>query len=136
MKVLRVAAVLLSILAVDVATQSSPAGTWRAVFVGPEGDRPKMFVDVLLDLKVDETTLTGMAEMGVWPGRAPIADGKIDGNRFTFTWTGLRPAYANGRLFYPRMTFAGILDGNQMTLTMIQNGDRPLEMKGERLVPK
>lgn len=102
MRVLRVAAVLLSILAVDVAAQSSPGGRWRATFSNPDDPNlPKMFVDVLLDLRANGTTLTGTAQMGSWPGLAPIADGKIDGTGFTFTWTGLRPANANGQILIP-----------------------------------
>jgi hypothetical protein len=133
MRSLRIAAVL-SILAVGLAAQNTAAGQWRAVFVNPnDPNNPKMFTEVILDLKVDGTTLTGTADMPVWPGLAPIADGKIDGNQFSFTWTGLRPFYANGREGYPSMTFTGAIDGNSMKLTMVEGGDLKREMKAERL---
>ena len=50
MRVLRIAAVLLSVLAVDVAAQSAPAGLWRAVVIPgqPLERQPKMFGDVLV----------------------------------------------------------------------------------------
>jgi hypothetical protein len=133
MRLLRIAVALLAVLAVDVTAQNTPAGQWRAVFANP-GDpkNPKMFTEVILDLTVDGTKLTGTAEMPTWPGLAPIADGKIDGDTFSFTWTGLLPANANGRIVYPSMTFIGAVEGDSMQLTMIE-GDLKREMRGKRL---
>ena len=133
MRLMRIAAALLVVLAVGVTAQSTPAGQWRAVFAHP-GDpgNPKMFTEVLLDLKVDGTRLTGTADMPTWPGLAPIADGKTDGDQFSFTWTGLIPANANGRVVYPSMTFVGTVEGDSMQLTMTE-GDVKREMTGKRL---
>ena len=139
MRVLRIAAVLLSVLAVDVAAQTARAGLWRAVVIPaqPRERQPKMFGEVLLDLKAEGTKLTGTAKMGDgWPGIAPIADGKIDGNRFSFTWTGT-VASSGGvplRSSYPHLTFTGTVDGDQMKLSM--DGLYKMELKGERLPPK
>ena len=86
-----------------------------------------MFTEVLLVLKADET-LSGTAEMGRWPGIAPIANGKMVGDQFTFTWTGTQPSSAG----YFQLTFTGTVVGDSMKLTMVQgDGDR-LELKGER----
>ena len=139
MRILRIAAALLLVLAVNVAAQSTPTGIWRTVVIpGQPRDRmPKMFGEVLLDLKAEGTKLTGTAKMGDgWPGIAPIADGKIDGNRFSFTWTGT-VASSGGvplRSSYPRLTFTGTVDGDQMKLSM--DGDYKMELKGERVPAK
>ena len=63
---------------------TTPAGRWRVVFVNPEQGMAT-FNDVVLVLKADGTMLTGTAEMDRWPGLAPIASGKIDGQTFSFT---------------------------------------------------
>lgn len=139
MKSVRMAAVLLSVLAVNVTAQSTPTGIWRTV-VGPArpGDRmPKMFGEVLLDLKAEGAKLTGTAKMGDgWPGIAPIQDGSIDGNQFSFTWTGTVPSFGGPDLSwnYPHLTFTGTIDGDQMTLSM--DGDYKMELRGGRLPPK
>jgi hypothetical protein len=133
MKLMRIAAVLLSVLAVGSTAQSTLTGKWLTVIVpGQPRDRmPKMVGDVLLDLKAEGTKLTGTAKMGDgWPGSAPIQGGKIDGNRFSFTWTGAVPS--SGGL--PHLTFTGAVDGDHMTLSMV--GDYATELKGERLPPQ
>lgn len=132
---LRLAAVLLSILVVDVAAQSTPSGAWRTVVIpGQSLERqPKMFGVVTLDLTVEGTTLTGTARMGDgWPGSAPIQDGKIEGNRFSFTWTGTIASSGGVPMVsrYPHLTFTGSVDGDEMTLSM--DGDYRMELKGER----
>jgi hypothetical protein len=136
MKPLRIAAVLLSILAANVTAQSTVAGVWRTVVIpGQPLDRqPKMFGEVLLDLKVEDGTLTGTARMGDgWPGRAPIQDGKVDGNRFSFTWTGTVPSSGGHppSSGYPHLTFTGTIDDDQMKLSM--DGAYKMELKGRRL---
>ena len=73
------------------------------------------FNDVILDLKVDGTTLTGTANLHNWPGLAPIADGKVEGHTFSFKWTG--PTPSSGGYFH--MTMTGIVEGDRMKLTML-----------------
>lgn len=139
MRSLRIVAVLLSVLAVGMTAQSAPTGNWRTVVTPAQpGDRqPKMFGEVVLDLKVEGETLTGTATMGDgWPGSAPIQDGKIEGNRLSFTWTGAIPSMGGVPLTtsYPHLTFTGTVDGDQMTLSM--DGDYKMTLKGERLPPQ
>jgi hypothetical protein len=139
MKFLRTAVLLFAVLAADVAAQSALAGHWRTVVVAgqPRDRMPKMFGEVLLDLKADGTTLTGTATMGDgWPGSAPIQDAKIDGNRFSFTWTGTIASSGGVPITsrYPRLTFTGTVDGDEMKLSM--DGDYKMDLKGERLPPK
>jgi hypothetical protein len=98
---------------------------------------PKMFGEVLLDLKAEGAKLTGTAKMGDgWPGIASIQDGKIEGNRFSFTWTGTVPSSGGVplRTSYPHLRFTGTVDGDQMKLSM--DGDYRMELKGGRLPPK
>jgi hypothetical protein len=139
MRFLRIAVVLLAVLAVDVTAQSTPTGIWRTVVIpGQRIDRmPKMFGEVLLDLKAEGTKLTGTARMGDgWPGIATIQDGKIEENRFSFTWTGAVASSGGVPLEsrYPHLTFTGTVDGDQMKVSM--DGDYKMELKGERLPPK
>ena len=139
MKALRIAIVLLAVAAANVAAQSSLTGVWRTVVTpGQPRDRmPKMFGEVLLDLQVDCATLTGSAQMGDgWPGIAPIQDGKVEGNQFSFTWTGAAPSCGGvpWRCSLPHLTFTGTIDGDHMTLSM--DGDYKMKLTGERRRPR
>ena len=136
MRFLRLAVVLLAMAAANVAAQSPIAGSWRTLVTpGQPRDRmPKTFGEVILDLNVSGTTLTGTATMGDnWPGSAPIHDGTIEGNRFSFKWTGMVPSAGGVPLRYgvPNLTFTGTIDGDEMKLSM--DGDYKMELKGERL---
>ena len=139
MKPLSIAIVLLAALAANVVAQSTPAGVWRTVVIpGQPRDRmPKTFGEILLDLNVDGTKLTGTATMGVgWPGSAPISDGKIEGNRFSFTWVGTVPSSGGVPMTtrYPRLIFTGTVDGDHMNLSM--DGDYKMDLKGQRVPSK
>ena len=129
---LRLTAVLLSILVVDVAAQNTPAGRWRAVF-GP-ADQFADFNEVILAIDVDGTKLTGTADVRHsalapgYPGAAMITDGKVDGDGFSFAWTAPRPSSAG----YVHMKFTGKIDGDRMKLTALL-GERTMEMSVERL---
>jgi hypothetical protein len=61
-------------------------GNWKTIMVdaGPGGP-PKVAYAPSFELKVDGNKFTGIAYMAQWPGNAPISDGKVDGNRITFT---------------------------------------------------
>lgn len=136
MRVLRIGVVLVALMTADIAAQSTLTGVWRTVVTpGQPRDRmPKTFGEVILDLEVNGTTLTGTATMGDnWPGSAPIHDGKVEGNRFSFKWTGRLPS-AGGvplRSGVPNLTFTGTIDGGEMKLSM--DGDYRMDLKGERL---
>ena len=132
------AVVLLVAIAANVTAQTTPTGIWRTVVIlGQPLDRmPKMFGEVLLDLKVEGEKLTGTATMGDgrgYPGSGPIQDGKIEGNRFSFKWTGMVSSAGGVPLRYgvPSLTFTGTIDGDEMKLSM--DGDYKMELKGQRL---
>ena len=92
-------------------------GTWKAVFVNPENG-PKMFSAVVLNLEADGEKLTGTCHAGRWPGDAPITDGKVDGDRISFTVVGKLSASSG----FPKMTFTGTRYGKLVDLTMVFEG--------------
>ena len=70
---------------------ASPAdivGTWKVKSTWPEGPGLKTVGSIILDLKGDGNTVTGMAHIGSWPGDALIAGGRTEGNRIIFDATG------------------------------------------------
>ena len=117
--------VRLTLLAASFALTVSAAdvtGNWKAVFLGPRENLPKTVGEIVLDLVADRNTVTGTAHAGSWPGDTPISDGRIDGDRISFTvlgtgaWkSGVPEGSASG---YPRLKFTGTIDGKQMTLTL------------------
>jgi hypothetical protein len=131
-----IAAILISMLVVDASAQGALAGQWRFVFFDPF-DRSTQLrsIELVLDLNVDRTMLTGTASMPASPGLAPDGvaaakiEGTIDGNRILFTWAGPPSGYPHGRM--ARMKFAAVIDGDQMDLTMTED-DLGLVLKGKR----
>jgi hypothetical protein len=101
-------------------------GTWKAVFVNPESG-PKTFAAVVLNLEANGEKLTGICHAGSWPGDAPISDGKLDGDRISFTVVGKLPASTG----LPKMTFIGTRYGKLIDLTMVFEGleDRKVEFE-------
>jgi len=90
-------------------------------------------------------TLSGDARMKEWPFDAPISDGKMDGDRFSFTVIGQSPytvTNAGGTTIgYPKLVFTGTLDGKTMTLSLTwssvldsgeERGGQKLDMKGAK----
>ena len=69
-------------------------GVWEAVFTGPMGERPKMVSEIVFTLASSGNALTGAVHAAAWPGDATVSDGKIDGDRVTFTMIGKRPFQA------------------------------------------
>ena len=63
-------------------------GTWKLGYAGPKGSGPKTVGSIVLELKTAADAVTGTAHIGAWPGDAPIADVKVDGDGITFTATG------------------------------------------------
>jgi len=105
--------------ATTAAAQNTPGldGVWRAVFTGPMGERPKMVSEIVFTL--DSTNvLTGIVHAAYWPGDAPVADGRIDGEKVTFTMTGHLPFQANGVEGYPKLCFTGIRNGDEMKVEL------------------
>jgi hypothetical protein len=100
------------------------AGSWKVQFAGPKGTAPKTVGSIVLDLKVDGDVVTGTVHIGPWPGDAPIADGKVDGDRITFTATGSLSSTTG----IPTCQFTADVHNGEMILTMtaIRNAGGPL----------
>jgi hypothetical protein len=120
-----------------IASPVDASGSWKVLFSGPkEVSGPKTVGSILLDLKVDGDRVTGLVNIGAWPGEAPITDGKIEGDRMTFTATGHRTSTTG----IPTCRFDVTVYGDEMSLTMtvIANAGGPLapnlpyEYKGGR----
>jgi hypothetical protein len=107
-------AVILLVAAAVAASPDAITGTWQLDAKGPNDRRLKTVGTIVLDLKVSGDTVSGMAHIGSWPGDAPIADGKIDGDRVTFSATG----HLNSSSGIPTCKFTGIVQGDAMNLTM------------------
>jgi hypothetical protein len=147
MKLIR-SVILLATLALS-ASANDISGTWKAWFVGPKDERPKMVSEMTFHLTVDGEKVTGMAHMDYWPGDAPISEGKIDGDRISFTVVGERPWWASGPMGefsgYPKLVFVGKLHGKEAQLTLTWGSvmikgesarEQTLEMRGKKVNPK
>ena len=67
------------------------------------------------EIDANGSHLTGTANIGVgWPGKAPISNGKIDGDHISLTVLG-KQASSDG---LPKMDFAGTIHANKIKLTM------------------
>ncbi len=133
---LRLASVLCVTLLSTVSAHTDLSGKWKAAFDEPLAKRPKMFSEVVFDLKIDGDKVSGTATMMNWPGVCTISDGHVDGDHFTF--------YANGTLGsssgYPRIKFEGTVKGDDMTVTFTWGfvggpgmpSSAPLKMIGKR----
>jgi len=87
------------------------SGKWTADVTTPRGTQTLTF-----DFHVDGTTLTG--KISSPRGDSDITEGKIDGDKITFTQT----VSFNGNDF--KMTYTGKADGATIKFTR-QAGDRP-----------
>jgi hypothetical protein len=113
------------------------SGTWNTVVKLEGSARLLVVYEPTFEFKVDGDKLTGVARMGGWPGNGTISDGKVDGDRFSFTVTHEQPYRTNGREFYVTYSCTGMVHGNEFDLTMVSaEGNDPgrvtLEMKGMR----
>jgi hypothetical protein len=83
--------------------------------------------------------------MGNWPGDAPLIEGRIEGDRFSFTAIGSSPWRAKGPMGeasgLPKLTFTGVVQGKEMQLTLLWDSvmlygnpvnTQELEMKGKK----
>jgi hypothetical protein len=118
------------------AAPTGVSGTWKVVYAGPKETAPKTVGSIILDLKADGDRVTGLAHIGVWPGEAPIADGKIDGDHITFNATG----HLGSTTGIPTCHFEVSVHGDEMSLIMTTvakpggplDGSREYEYKGAR----
>ena len=116
------------------ASSADISGTWELLYAGPPGTGMKTLGSIILDLKVDGAGVTGMAHLGNWPGDAPIADGKVEGDRIVFTATGTRTSTTG----IPACQFELTRRGDEMVAVMsfLRNSFMPpgtrLEFKGRK----
>jgi hypothetical protein len=96
------------------ASAADIAGTWKLRSTWPEGPGLKTVGSIILDLKVDGDTVTGIAHIGSWPGDASIVEGKVDGDRITFEATG----HLTSTSGIPTCYFEARRVGDEMLLTM------------------
>jgi hypothetical protein len=123
-------------------------GKWTLKFLGDPGKMPKTVAEINLDLKSDGKVLTGVTQAGSWPGEMIINDGKVDGNRISFSVVGKSPWQASSPQHgkssgYPRLTFKGTIEGNQIKMNLSwdsvmihgnsENKPREYELAGERV---
>ena len=102
------------------ASAADITGTWKAVFVSPE---PKTVSEVILHLAADGERLRGNAHVGAL-GEAPVVDGKVAGDRISFTiypnspW---RNKYASGAEAggLTKLIFVGTVQGSEIRFTLI-----------------
>ena len=118
--------VRVAVLAIAAALTASPAeivGTWRVKSAWPDRPGLKTVGSIVLDLKGDGKTVTGIAHIGSWPGDAPITGGRIDGDRITFDATG----NLNSSTGIPTCRFEATVVSDEMFLTMTFTRNSPVE---------
>lgn len=122
MRLIRAAVLLAATLTAS--TPDTRSGTWKVLFDAPREEAPKTVGSIILKLKVDGNSVTGTAVIGVWPGEATIADGKVDGNHIAFNATG-RLGSTTG---IPTCHFQVEVEGDEMNvrMTAIKNAGGPL----------
>jgi len=102
-----------ALLAAAVIAAPAPAdlnGTWKATAEGPQGNMERTFV-----FKVDGTKLTGETTSSML-GKSTIADGKVDGDTFSFTIT----ADFGGNQM--KISYKGKVSGNEIKVTSSVDG--------------
>ena len=108
-------------------------GVWKAVFTGDLGERPKMVSEIVFALNSSGNALGGVVHAAYWPGDAAVSDGKVDGDRITFTMTGHLPFNANGVTGYPKLCFTGVRNGGEMKIDLLWTESRNACDKGKLL---
>lgn len=108
-------------------------GHWTVRYVS--GVAWKTIGGAEFEFKADGDRLTGMANVGHgYPGRAPISNGKIEGDRISFMVYGKQGSSSG----FPKMHFAGTIHGDAIKLTMVlfydeeQHGIGSTELEGNR----
>ncbi len=108
-------------------------GSWTVQYVS--GIAHKTIGGAEFIFHADGNKLTGMANVGFgWPGRAPISEGKIDGNRVDFLVYGQQWSTSG----YPEMHFMGAVNGDKIQISMLrflhaqQDGDAVTVFEGRR----
>jgi hypothetical protein len=120
--------------AAPAASEADFSGTWKLLYTGTEARGFKTLGSIILDLKVNGSAVTGVAHLASWPGDAPIADGKMEGQRITFTAAGTHSSTTG----IPTCQFELTVHGAKMAavMTVIRNSFLPpgasLEFTGQK----
>jgi hypothetical protein len=119
-----------------VASAADFAGTWEVTYFGAPQTGPKTIGSMIFDFKIDDGKVAGLAHIGSWPGLAPIAQGKMDGDHISFTATGYLPSSTG----IPTCLLEGTLSGDNLVikLSTLRNPGGPgsgavYEYRGGRL---
>jgi hypothetical protein len=113
------------------------AGTWNTA-PKPYNPPRKIEYEPRFDFKVDGDKLTGVVYTAGWPYNGTISDGKVEGDRITFTLTheGTYSIFdKNGKTtFQATYRCAGTVHGDELDLTMSSPnpGLGGYDMKGTR----
>jgi hypothetical protein len=99
------------------------AGTWKVTYAGVPQNGPKTIGSMIFDFKIDGDKVAGLAHIGTWPGFAPIAEGRTDGDHISFTATGYLPSTTGT----PTCRLEGTLSGDDLVikLSTIRNPGGP-----------
>jgi hypothetical protein len=118
------------------ASAADISGAWKLRVT--DGVIHKTIAYATFEFKVDGSSLTGTAHIGnseyaLYPGAAPISEGRVEGDHLSFRVVGRSPS-SNG---LPVMTFHGAIRGDHIDLTMrlidgyVDTGDT--ELAGAKL---
>ena len=142
---LGIGALVLLTSSLSAQTTATPFGTWKAVFVGPIGPRPKMVAEITFSIQSTPNGLTGTAQASSWPGELEVSDLKFEGSRLSFTGTG-KKGWSTGiggvttQHCCPKLKFDGTIRGDEMSLMLIwtsteyDGSDKePLPMEAKRI---
>jgi hypothetical protein len=134
MKAILQASFLVLLIAFASAADSTDiGGHWTVRYV--RGVQLKTLGGAEFAFKAEGDQLTGMANVGSgWPGKAPISNGKIEGDRISFTVYGELGSSSG----LPKMDFTGTIHGDEISLTMTlyygeeHHGGGSTELEGKR----
>jgi hypothetical protein len=120
-----------------IASGADFAGTWKVTYAGAPSSGPKTIGSMIFDFKINGSELVGMADIGAWPGPAPIAEGRVDGDHISFAATGHLPSTTGT----PTCQVEGTLSEGELVIKLIavRNAGGPLsagdvhEYRGRRL---
>jgi hypothetical protein len=147
MKWSRLAVVAFALLTSSLSAQTptNAIGTWKAVFTGPIGPRPKMVAEITFTIQSTPAGLVGTAQAASWPGELEVSDLKLEGDRLSFTGTG-KKGWSTGiggvvtQHCCPKLKFAGTIKGDDMVLMLTWTstefddpGKAPLPMEAKRI---
>jgi hypothetical protein len=92
------------------------AGTWKVKYAGPPMTGPKTIGSMIFAITIDGDHVSGMAHIGAWPGVAPIADGKVEGDRISVTARG----YLSSTTGIPTCLLEGMMSGGELVIHLSQ----------------